>query len=95
MKTTGGNILPGLVTIVEGSNTQLVSTRDNSAINMPSTKQVRAIQGVGGDINEIDKVRVVDTNSIKVSKSVKCKNLVQLKEVGSGFLIYGARLVFI
>lgn len=78
----------------EGSITQLVSTKDDSAIDRPSTKQGRVIGAVCDDSNEVNEHGIIESNSIKTSKSVKSKELVQLKKTRASFLISESKLVF-
>lgn len=62
-----------------------------------STSKNRAIEEVSGDGSEVDDINIIDANStesIKISKFNKSKNLVQLKKSRIEFLIPTARLVF-
>lgn len=64
-----------LVTIDENNTTQLIPTKNCSTIDMISTSEDRTIIGVDNSGSEIDEVRIVNTNSIKVSKLAKSKDL--------------------
>lgn len=76
LKTMGSDFLTRLVTIGEGSTTQLVSIKDSNIIDGPYTKQGRDIERVDSNSNKADEFGVVDINSTKVSKLVKSQDLV-------------------
>lgn len=83
-----------LVTTSESSTTQLVPTKDGSAIDITSTGKIRAIKEFGGRSNEVVEVSIIDVNSIKIFISAKSKDLVKPKEFGVGFLTPRAKLTF-
>lgn len=80
--------------ISKDSTSQLASTKDSSAIDVPSIKLDSVIKRVSNNDGEVDKVDIIDINCMKISKSIKSKNLIQPKEGKAGFLTYRARLAF-
>lgn len=84
-----------LVTTNEDNITKLAPTKEDSTIDRLSTEQGRAIKIVSNNSSEVDEVDIVDTKSIKASKSLKCNDLVQSKEAKASFHTLEARLAFI
>lgn len=85
----------GLMTTGEDNTTELIATKNKSTINIPSIKNYKVIKEIDVDSNEFNEIDIVHVNSIIVSKSVKSKNLILLKEFRADFLTLETRLVFI
>lgn len=84
-----------LVIIGKGNNTQLASTKNGITIDILSTSEGRAIKRFCSSNGEVDNIDVINTNSTKISKSAKSKDLIWPKEPEAGFFILEVKLTFI
>lgn len=54
----------------------MTAIKDGKAINISFIREDKAIEGVDGSGDKVDKVSIINTNSTKISKLVKSKELI-------------------